>query len=58
MENKKDPEQAVTYSDISSYLRNSVSCPAGGTGFSDSYALTTVDAKPSCLRKPDLHKMP
>jgi prepilin-type N-terminal cleavage/methylation domain-containing protein len=58
MENKKDPEQAVTYSDISSYLRNSVSCPAGGTSFADSYELATVDVKPRCVRKPDLHKMP
>jgi hypothetical protein len=58
MENKKDPEQAVTYSDISSYLRNSVSCPAGGTSFADSYELATVNVKPRCVRKPDLHKMP
>src|SRR2546426_12284355 len=27
------------YSDISGYLKNSVICPAGGTLFSDSYAL-------------------
>jgi prepilin-type N-terminal cleavage/methylation domain-containing protein len=58
MENKKDPEQTVTFADISGYLRNSVSCPAGGTTFADSYLLTTVDAKPTCVRKPDLHKMP
>lgn len=58
MENKKDPDQTVTFADISSYLRNSVSCPAGGTTFADSYSLTTVDAKPACIRKPDLHKMP
>jgi len=58
MEAKKDPEQTVSFSDISTYLRNTVSCPAGGTTFADSYALTTVNAKPSCLRKPDLHKLP
>lgn len=58
MENKKDPDQTVTFADISSYLRNSVSCPAGGTTFADSYTLTTVDAKPACVRKPDRHKMP
>ena len=58
MENKKDPEAPVTYSDIGSYLRNSVCCPAGGTSFADSYALSTVDAKPTCLRKPDSHKLP
>jgi prepilin-type N-terminal cleavage/methylation domain-containing protein len=58
MENKKDPEQTVTFADIRAYLRNSISCPAGGTTFADSYTLTTVDAKPTCVRKPDLHKMP
>ncbi|HTL17599.1 MAG TPA: prepilin-type N-terminal cleavage/methylation domain-containing protein [Patescibacteria group bacterium] len=58
MENKKDPEQTVTFADISSYLRNAVTCPAGGTSFADSYALTAVDAKPTCLRKPETHKMP
>lgn len=56
-ENKKDPEQTVTYADISGYLRNTVCCPSGGTSFADSYVLTTVDAKPTCLRKPDLHKL-
>ena len=57
MENKKDPDQAVSYADISDYLRNLVCCPAGGTSFADSYALTTVDAKPTCVRKPGLHKL-
>ena len=57
MENKKDPEQTVTYADIGAYLRNSVCCPSGGTSFSDSYALTTVEAKPTCVRKPESHKL-
>jgi general secretion pathway protein G len=57
VENKKDADQSVTYSDISSYLKNSVSCPAGGTSFSDSYVLTVVDAKPTCQRKPESHKL-
>ena len=58
MENKKDADQPVTYGDISSYLRNSVACPAGGTSFADSYVLTTVDSKPTCQRKPQSHQMP
>jgi prepilin-type N-terminal cleavage/methylation domain-containing protein len=58
MENKKDSDQAVTYGDIGSYLRNSVFCPSGGTSFADSYALTTVDTKPTCVRKPDAHRLP
>jgi len=28
MENKKDPDQTVSFTDISSYLRNVVSCPS------------------------------
>ncbi len=57
-ETRKDGDQAVTYADISSYLRNAVACPAGGTSFADSYTITTVDAKPTCQRKPDTHKLP
>jgi len=53
----KDEGQAVTYSDIRNYLRRSVVCPAGGTSFEDSYTLTTVDAPPTCQRKPALHKL-
>jgi prepilin-type N-terminal cleavage/methylation domain-containing protein len=44
--------QTVTYGDISSYLRNSVVCPSGGTTFEDSYTITTVDAPPACQRVP------
>ena len=58
MENKKDADQPVTYGDISSYLRNAVCCPAGGTSFSDCYGLTIVDARPTCQRKPGTHKLP
>jgi prepilin-type N-terminal cleavage/methylation domain-containing protein len=55
---KKDPGQTVTYKDISTYLRTAAVCPSGGTRFADSYALTTVDAAPTCLRKPDTHRLP
>jgi len=58
MENKKEPEQTVAYNDISDYLRNAVSCTSGGTSFADSYVITTVDAKPTCVRKPGIHKLP
>src|SRR5258708_3816446 len=39
------------YTDISSYLKNSVVCPAGGTKFSDSYTLAAVGGpdKPACI---------
>lgn len=55
---KKDAGQAVTFSDISGYLKNSVTCPSGGTTFDDSYSITTVDAQPVCQRQPGTHKLP
>jgi prepilin-type N-terminal cleavage/methylation domain-containing protein len=58
LEMKKDEGQAVTYSDIRSYLQRSVVCPAGGTSFEDSYTLTTVDAPPVCQKKPATHLLP
>jgi prepilin-type N-terminal cleavage/methylation domain-containing protein len=53
--------QTVAYSDISSYLKNSVACPSGGTTFEDSYSITTVDATPTCQRMPsgpNAHALP
>ena len=58
VETKKDAGDPVTYGDIRSYLKGSVSCPSGGTCFEDSYAVTTVDAPPLCLRQPATHKLP
>jgi len=58
LEMKKSADQQVTYQDVSGYIRNSVVCPAGGTSFADSYSLGTVDERPTCLRKPDSHKLP
>jgi type IV pilus assembly protein PilE len=58
LELKRDEGQAVAYSDIRSYLQRSVVCPAGGTSFEDSYTITTVEANPTCQRKPGTHKLP
>ena len=55
---KKDEGQPVSYSDIRSYLQHSVVCPSGGTKFEDSYTITTVDAAPTCQRKPTMHMLP
>ncbi|HVM50125.1 MAG TPA: prepilin-type N-terminal cleavage/methylation domain-containing protein [Candidatus Acidoferrum sp.] len=57
LDNRKYDQQPVTYSDIRSYLRGSLVCPAGGTSFEDSYTVTTVEAAPTCQRKPATHKM-
>lgn len=53
LDNKKGEQQLVLYSDISSYLKGSVVCPAGGTTFLDSYSITTTSDKPTCRRVPD-----
>ena len=58
LEMKKDEGQPVTYSDIRSYLKHAVVCPSGGTSFEDSYTITTVDAAPTCQRKPAAHLLP
>src|SRR5438093_8227434 len=42
LENKQAGSVTPKYDDISSYLKNSVICPAGGTTFADSYALAAV----------------
>ena len=57
LEARKDASEAVTYTDISSYLRNAVVCPSGGKSFADSYNLSTIDVRPACLRKPETHKL-
>ena len=61
MECRKDPGEPVQYADIRIYLRHSVSCPSGGTGFDDSYQVVGVDAQPVCLRVPAgefAHRLP
>jgi len=57
LEMHKDEGQAVTYSDIRGYLKGAVVCPSGGTGFEDSYTMSTVEAAPTCQRKPEAHKL-
>ena len=63
MELKKDAAATVAFTDISGYLKNSVICPAGGTTFADSYLITDVATKPTCLKvggavTPPAHLLP
>jgi len=58
IDNKKANSATVDYSDISSYLKNTVICPTGGTTFHDSYRLTTVADQPVCQKVPITHKLP
>src|ERR1051325_5346726 len=52
LEEKQPSKATVHFSDISSYLKSSVTCPAGGTTFADSYSLSIVCAQPLCQRFP------
>src|ERR1035437_259737 len=46
-----------TGADTLPYLKNSVTCPSGGKTFADSYAVSTVQTKPTCLKVPTTHKL-
>ena len=48
LENKQAANASVSYTDISSYLKNAVICPAGGTTFANSYQINGVTNKPTC----------
>ena len=58
LENKKDSASKVAFSDISSYLKNSVICPSGGTTFADSYTIVDVSTKPVCQKDAVNHILP
>jgi len=58
LETKQGDTTQVQFSDISSYLKGQVICPAGGHTFADSYHLGTVQDKPTCLKVPETHKLP
>src|SRR6185369_16724774 len=58
LEQKKGASAPVQFTDISSYLRNVVNCPAGGASFSDSYVISLVGVEPTCQRVPGSHLMP
>jgi prepilin-type N-terminal cleavage/methylation domain-containing protein len=49
LENKKAPSAGVTETDVTPYLKNSLACPAGGTGFADSYKVTDCQTQPTCI---------
>src|SRR5690349_7996657 len=55
MEFRKAANAPVEFSDISSYLKNSVVCPAGGVSFADSYNISVVGTEPTCQRYPGMH---
>ena len=58
LENKKDSAAKVAFTDISSYLKNAVICPAGGTTFANSYTIVDVQTKPVCQKDAVNHILP
>ncbi len=48
LENKAAASANPGFTDISSYLKNQVVCPSGGTTFGNSYSLNGVTNKPTC----------
>lgn len=57
LDTKQGDNASVTAADVLPYLKNAVVCPAGGKTFADSYGVTTVAARPTCLQKPTTHKL-
>ena len=58
LENKKAATVSPADGDVLSYLKSSVTCPAGGTTFALSYKLLTVADKPTCLIVAGTHVLP
>jgi prepilin-type N-terminal cleavage/methylation domain-containing protein len=60
LETKQATNAPVSYSDISSYLKHAVACPAAGTdtSFSTSYDPQDLSSPPVCKISPATHKLP
>jgi prepilin-type N-terminal cleavage/methylation domain-containing protein len=60
LETKQTPTALPVYTDISTYLKNAVSCPTAGTDttFSGSYNVNTVSVSPTCQIDPVRHVLP
>ena len=57
LDTKQSDTANVTAADVLPYLKNAVVCPSGGKTFADSYALSTVAARPTCQKVPATHKL-
>jgi prepilin-type N-terminal cleavage/methylation domain-containing protein len=57
LDTKQGDTATVTAADILPYLKNSVTCPSGGKTFADSYSVSTVQTRPTCLKVPITHKL-
>jgi prepilin-type N-terminal cleavage/methylation domain-containing protein len=57
LDTKQGDTASVSAADILPYLKNAVVCPSGGKSFADSYSVTTVQSRPTCLKVPTTHKL-
>ena len=57
LDTKQGDTATVTAADILPYLKNAVTCPSGGKTFAESYSVSTVQARPTCLKQPATHKL-
>ena len=57
LDTKQGDTASVSAADVLPYLKNAVVCPSGGKTFADSYSITTVAARPTCLKQPNTHKL-
>ena len=60
LETKQATNATPLYTDISGYMKNSVICPAGGTGatFGSTYNILDVSQKPTCKIVATTHVLP
>jgi prepilin-type N-terminal cleavage/methylation domain-containing protein len=57
LDTKQGDTATVNAADVLQYLKNAVVCPSGGKTFADSYSVSTVQARPTCLKVPTTHKL-
>lgn len=60
LETRQNSSAVPAYTDISSYLKSTVNCPASGTdtSFAGSYQMNDVMTKPTCTVVPGTHVLP
>ena len=49
LEYRQAPSATVTLDNVTPYLKDSVTCPAGGTAIANSYSVTTCSNAPTCI---------
>ena len=60
LEAKQNTNATPTLADLTGYMKNSLTCPAGGSSatFASSYVMNSVGVKPTCRILPATHVLP